>query len=109
LAIDDRVQALKMEDPSTGGDSTDPYPTALDRNEDYLDCRGVTLQSTSSNDASVIVSRDSSNNLTFTDPVVATTYTLSALVGGGYDINNVIWDNAGGIVYDRAGIAVTRT
>jgi hypothetical protein len=33
----------------------------------------------------------------------------SEFLSGGFDIDNIIWDNAGGIVYDDADIAVRRT
>jgi hypothetical protein len=103
----DRVQPLKIEAPESGGVETDQFPTSLDRNEDYLDCRGVALQNTTSDDEVVRVDRDSSDNLVFEDPN-AGSHTLSSLIGGGFDINNVVWDTEGDIVYDCSEQAVTK-
>lgn len=103
----DRVQPLKFEAPDTGGTETDEFPTGLDPNEDHVDCRGVVLQSDTSDDEAVGIERDASDNLKLRDGV-AGTYSLSALIGGGFDFNAVIWDNAGGIVYENGGQAVTK-
>jgi len=60
-------------------DSSEGYETQFDRNADAADVRGVYVQNDSSNDASVLITRDASNNLTFTDPVLGLTKTLSQL------------------------------
>lgn len=78
----DRVHPLKLEDTASGGTELDPYPTALDPNEDYVDSRGVTIQSATSDDEAVGIERDASNNLTFWD-AVAGSRTLNDLTGGG--------------------------
>jgi hypothetical protein len=104
----DRVQPLKLEDTATGGDEIDAYPTAVDKNEDFIDCRGIALQSDTSNDEQAILSRDGSGNMTFTDVVTGAVFTLSMLISGGFDVNNVIFDNAGGLVYDNTELVVTR-
>ena len=95
----DRVHPLKLEDPASGGVETDEFPNSLDKNEDFVDARGVTFQNTTSNDEAVVAERDAEDNLVLTDPV-AGTYTLSELVSGGFDINDAIFDIAGGFVYD---------
>ena len=77
----DRVQPLKLEDPETGGTETDEFPTEVDYNEDYIDCRGITAQNDTSNDDAVVISRDASNNLTFKDGVTALK-TLAQLAAG---------------------------
>lgn len=77
----DRNQPLKLENTDTGGDEIDLAPTAMDRNEDYYDGRGVTFQSTTSDDDSVVAERDADDNLVFED-LVAGRYTLSELVAG---------------------------
>jgi hypothetical protein len=74
----DRVQPLKIEDTGTGTE-TDLFPTAVDKNEDYLDCHGITLQGNSSNDEAVVVARDESGNMTMLDSA-NTVKTLSDLV-----------------------------
>jgi hypothetical protein len=66
--IVDRVHPLKIED-SGDGTQTDPFPTALNKNEDWVDVRGITLQSLTSNDSSVRIARDPFNNLTLYDPL----------------------------------------
>jgi hypothetical protein len=76
----DRVQPLKIEDTGTG-DEVDLFPTALDRNEDFVDCHGVTLQDTESDDDAVVLGRDEDGNLTFLD-VANTVKTLTDLVAG---------------------------
>ncbi len=73
-----RVQPLKIEDPDTGSQDDD-VPTALDKNQDYIDTRGIAFQNSTSDDSVVLVYRDDSDNLTFTDPVLGSTKTLSAL------------------------------
>jgi hypothetical protein len=78
----DRIQPLKIEDPGSGGTETDDFPTSADRNEDYVDTRGIVVQSNISDDEVVVIERDVSDDLTFTDPN-AGTYTLSDLAGGG--------------------------
>jgi len=78
----DRVQPLKLEDTSTGGDENDLFPTGVNRNEDYLDCRGVALQSATSNDDSVRVER-SNGDLGFLDVENPSVVTLSQLMAGG--------------------------
>lgn len=75
----DRVQPLKLESPESGGTETDDFPTSMDRNEDYVDCRGVVFQNDSSDDETVYSSRDVSGNMTFTD-VVSGTKTLAQLL-----------------------------
>lgn len=77
----DRVQPLKFESPDTGGTETDDFPTSVDRNEDFVDCRGVTVQDDSSDDDLVRVSRDG-DNLTFLDKS-NTVKTLTDLTTGG--------------------------
>lgn len=65
----DRVQPLKLEDPTIGGNETDYMPTALNHHEDYVDAHGVTLQSTTSVDDAVFIERDANDNLVFEDKV----------------------------------------
>lgn len=78
----DRVQPLKIESTSSGGEEVDEFPTALDRNEDYVDCRGVTLQNTTSNDALVRAERTADGDLQFLDLANPTPVTLTDLVAG---------------------------
>lgn len=78
----DRVHPLKFESPDTGGTETDQFPTSADANEDFLDCRGVTFQSDSSNDENTYVSRDGAGNMIFYDGVVAAEKTLTELLTG---------------------------
>jgi len=104
----DRIRPLKFESPDSGGTQTDDFPTGTNPNEDFVDSRGVTIQNDSSDDDDVRVSRDSSDNMTFLDKNTGP-HTLTALTSGGFDFNNIIWDVAGGVVYDVAENAVTKT
>jgi len=79
----DRVRALKIEKPSTGGTQTDIYPSTVNPSEDALDIRGIVIQNDTSNDEDVVISRDASDNLTFQDGVVSGTKTLTELLAGG--------------------------
>jgi len=78
----DRVHPLKLEDPASGGTETDEFPNSLDKNEDFVDARGVTFQNTTSADEAVVAERDAEDNLVLTDPV-AGSWKLSELGGGG--------------------------
>lgn len=62
---------------------TEGYEQEADHNADAVDVRGVYIQNDTSNDASVLVTRDASNNLTLTDPVTGTK-TLAQLAGVAY-------------------------
>lgn len=104
----DRVKPLKIEGPDSGGTQADEFPTSANKNEDFLDCRGISIQDDSSDDETTLLSRDASGNMTFEDSQ-AGSYTLTELTSGGFDINNVVWDVAGGIVYANDEQAVTRS
>ncbi len=78
----DRIHPLKFESPDTGGTETDEFPNSSDSNEDFVDCRGITIQNDTSDDETVYVSRDSSNNLIFKDGIVSTEKTLTDLIAG---------------------------
>lgn len=103
----DRVKPLKIEGSDTGGTEDDLFPTGLDPNEDFVDCRGVALQDDASDDEQVTATRDGSGNLVLKDVANPSGKTLTALSSGGFDINSIVWDIPGGIVYDSAGDAVT--
>lgn len=75
----DRVRPLKIEDTGTGGSQNDQFPTTVNPNEDYLDSRGLTLQTNVSNDGTVRVERVGTD-LTFVDG--SGTKTLSSLSAG---------------------------
>lgn len=79
----DKIRPLKLEDPTTGGSQLDEFPTGANPNEDHVTTRGVVIQDDSSDDETVIVSRDASDNLTFKDAANVLGVTLSDLVGGG--------------------------
>ena len=78
----DRVKPLKMEGSDTGGTDDDLFPTGLDPNEDFVDARGTTLQNDTSDDDTVRISRDGSDNMTFQDGVVSGSKTLTELLAG---------------------------
>lgn len=78
----DKVQPLKLEDPTTGGDDIDLFPTELDPLEDHVECRGIVLANDTTRDESVVVSRNSSSDLTFKDATNSTPVTLTQLLAG---------------------------
>lgn len=53
----DKVQPLKLEDPSTGGTEVDQFPTELDAQEDYVECAGLVLNDPEHRDESTVLSR----------------------------------------------------
>lgn len=76
----DRVKPLKIEGTGSGGTQNDEFPTSTDKNEDFLDSRGVTFQNDTSDDDLVRVSRDG-DDMIFLDKN-NTVKTLSDLVSG---------------------------
>lgn len=82
----DRVQPLKLEDASSGTE-TDPYPRALDRNEDYVDAHGLALQSTISDDEAVLLERTAGDKLLLKDSDYPTGKTLADLAASGSGIS----------------------
>ena len=73
---------------------TEGYEQESSRNTDAPDVRGVYIQNDTSNDANVLVSRDASNNLTFTDSVTGTkTLAQLATASSGVTYNEFLLDN----------------
>lgn len=98
----DRVQPLKLEDSGTGGEETDAFPTALDRNEDFIDCHGLTLQNVISNDDIVRIQR-SEGNLEFLDahntPITLTTL----LTNTAFNSDRILINTSGSILINQFG------
>lgn len=105
----DRVQPLKLEDTSTGGDENDLFPTSVDRNEDYLDCRGLALQDATSNDETTVVGRGGSDMI-FKDINNPAFVTLTQLLAGSVARDNkfLIFKTDGGLIYDTGGNVVEK-
>lgn len=84
------VRTLPQKDNSSEG-----YEEPFSRNADAVDVRGVYVQNDTSNDASVLITRDASDNLTFTDPVLGTSKTLTQLAAAssGVAYNDFLLDN----------------
>lgn len=82
----DRVYPLKLESPGYGTEF-DSTPTELDPSEDHLDVRGVFLQNDTSDDETVLWTRDSSSRMTFIDSENPTPLTLTDLGTGGTGIS----------------------
>ncbi len=74
----DRVRARKYEDP-TRGTQSDEVPEGLNPQEDHLEARGLFLQSDTSDDEAVHVTRDDDDNATFADAANTTPRTLTEL------------------------------
>jgi hypothetical protein len=81
LALD-RVHPLKLEDPTTGGDQIDQFPTELNPLEDHIECAGLVLDDSLNRDESVRIYRDA-DDMAFTDVNNPTPLTLSDLLAGG--------------------------
>lgn len=81
MAID-RVHPLKLEDPATGGDQIDQFPTELNPLEDHIECAGLVLDDALNRDEAVRVYRDG-DNMTFMDVNNPTPSTLSDLLLNG--------------------------
>jgi hypothetical protein len=97
--VADRVQVLKWESTSKGGSSDEEFHDEIDTNEDGLDARAYHIQNDSSADSTVVISRDSSNNMTFADGVVSGTKTLQDLLESGEDDDQVEDNVADGEVF----------
>jgi hypothetical protein len=78
----DKVRPLKLEDPASGGDETDLFPTSLDPSEDNVMCNGIVLEDATHSDENVRVWRDG-NDLKFKDTNNPTDNTLTDLLAGG--------------------------
>lgn len=104
----DRVHPLKLENLEDGG-QLDEFSNSLNKNEDYVDARGLVVQNDFSNDENVYVTRDSFDNLIFYDPVVGAEKSLFELKArnievvftgqhgaeAGYQIKNKQWQRCG--------------
>lgn len=79
----DRVQVLKQESASLGGDAADdvPYTTPIEPQEDALEACGIYFQDASNRDENVYVAR-AANDMIFRDLNNTTPVTLTTLVGG---------------------------
>lgn len=111
----DRIRPLKWETDTTGTEN-DEFQTLANPAEDHVDTAGVVIQryvgpgeEDHTNDEVVRIYRDDSDPdcMMFKDGENTTAVSLSDLASGGFDINNVVWDTAGGIVFDSADQAVT--
>lgn len=81
MAID-KVQPLKLEDTSTGGDDLDQFPTELDPREDHVECAGLVLDDADHRDETTRIWRDGSD-MKFQDETNPTPHTLADLLAGG--------------------------
>jgi hypothetical protein len=81
----ERVRVQKREYSNHGGDVNDEtmYVTEIDPNEDSIDARGISIQSDSSDDATVEITRtNTTNKMTFKDAENTTPVPLTDLVAG---------------------------
>ena len=105
----DRVQVQKQESAALGGDPFDEeaWPEPIEPQEDAIEAAGIYFQDPSHRDETTLITRDG-DDMAFKDVNNPTPTTLTTMLAGGYDINSVVWDEAGGIVYADDGDAVTR-
>jgi hypothetical protein len=99
----DRVQVVKWESPSQGGTQEDTVPTEIDPNEDGLDARGLFIQDDESADNDVGLGRDELGNLILFDKLAGTALTLSEIIGGGFDENKILVNEAGAVLTNEDG------
>ena len=78
----DRVKPLKLESVDTGGTEEDYFPTALNPQNDYVECAGVVLDDASHADESTIMWRDA-DDMKFKDSNNPTGLTLTQLAASG--------------------------
>jgi len=90
-------------------DDANGVPAVINPNADELDVRGVYIQTDSSDDETVAITRDASNNLKFKDGTVEGEKSLADLIAGGFDIDRLLITTAGGIVYDNSGVIVVKS
>jgi hypothetical protein len=108
----DRVQPLKLEDPATGGDEIDAFPTSIDRNEDYIDSRGLAIQDPTSNDETTVVGR-LGNDMIFKDrnnPLYVTLTQLLEQGSGGVadDVKRLLINTTGHVLHNTTGELVLK-
>lgn len=72
--------------PPLKNDPIEGFEEDFDPNSDAVKVRGIVIDNDTSNDSTVVVSRDSSNNLTFQDGVVSGVKTLTDLLAAGSGI-----------------------
>lgn len=81
MAID-KVQPLKLEDPSTGGDDQDEFPTELNPQEDHVELAGLVIDDATHRDEKVRVWR-LNDDMLFTDGYNPLPVSLSQILAGG--------------------------
>lgn len=104
----DRVQPLKIESPTSGGTQTDLFPTSVNVQEDYLECAGLAVQDADNRDETTLIYRDG-YDLMFQDVNNPVAYTLTELAAGAIDLNDVVLDLEGQVVYVNDGEFVMRS
>jgi len=82
---------------------TEGVPTEINPNTDEIDCHGIYLQTDSSDDETVSVYRDLSDNLVLKDGVVSGTKTLTELVSGGFDVDTILTSQDGAVLSNQDG------
>lgn len=106
----DRIQVYKSESTAQGGSDLDsgPYggPVAINPQEDAIEAAGFYLNDESNRDENVAVFRHGAD-LKFKDENNPAGLSLTALAGGGFDPNTIVFDTGGGFVYDNSGLIVT--
>jgi hypothetical protein len=81
MAID-KIQPLKLEDPSTGGTETDEFPTEANPQEDHVESAGIVIDDAIHRDEKVRIWR-LNNDMLFADGNNPSPVTLSQLLAGG--------------------------
>ena len=105
----DRIKPLKIESVGSGGTQNDEFPTSANKNEDYIDCRGVAIQDDSSDDETVLVDRDGDGNLMFKDQNNPSGLTLTqTATGASVGPGVLIINEDGELIHDTDYVLVVR-
>ena len=84
----DKIQPLKLEDLTTGGDELDQFPTALDPHEDHVECAGIVLDDLAHRDEAVRIFRVG-DDLVFQDTSNPAPHTLTELLASNVGITEL--------------------
>lgn len=95
----DKVKFLKIENPSTGGTQTDPYPREGDPTQDYAAVAGIALQ----NSDTRLINLDGSGNIQFTDVTQTTAVTVTQLKTA---VNNTFNNSTNGFIATNVQTAI---
>jgi len=104
----DKVHPLKLEYPDEGGGDLNLNPTGLNPNQDHIDIRGVVIQSDTSKDEIVAISRDVDNNMNFKDNHNSIITLTELRDSSGFDTDTILTTISGDLVVTTSGNIIKR-